>query len=173
MRIIIDGYNLLEAIPECRALEADDAERARNHLVAQLGRYHWLKGHQVSVVFDGWLGGSVVPGRGQVRGVQVIYSQRGEQADDVIRRMAPQVAHQGVVVTSDRALAHSMQRLGAEVIASAEFGKRLRAALMEGGKDVTGDQPGATARPRRLQQKGSARRASRAERRRARKLRNL
>jgi uncharacterized protein len=145
MRIIIDGYNLLKAMPECRSLETLDSERARDHLIGLLGRYRWLKGHQVSVVFDGWLDGHFLPRRLNIRGVQVIYSQRGEQADDVIRQMAPQVAHQGVVVTSDRVLAHHMQCLGAEVMASAQFGERLRTALEKGGAD---DQQEANTSPR-------------------------
>jgi predicted RNA-binding protein with PIN domain len=173
MRIVIDGYNLLKAMPECRPLEALDPERARDHLIALLGRYRWLRGHQLTVVFDGWLEGSALPHRMNARGVQVIYSQRGEQADDVIRRMAPEVAHQGLVVTSDRALAHHIQRLGAEVISAGEFGGRLRTALRgeaKGGSDAQQEMPSL---PRQRQQKGPARRASRAERRRERKLRNL
>ena len=173
MRIIIDGYNLLKAMPECRALESLDPEQAREHLIALVGRYRWLKGHQVAVVFDGWLEGHLLPRRLQSRGVQVIYSQRGEQADDVIRRMAPEVAHQGVVVTSDRSLAQHMQRVGAEVIASAEFGERLRAALSQWGREGSSDHPEAHLPAPRPPQKGATRRASRAERRRERKLRNL
>ena len=169
MRIVIDGYNLLKAIPECRALEARDPDSARDHLLEQLGRYRWLRGHHITVIFDGWLGGQPVERQSRAHGVQVIYSKRGEQADAVIRRLAPQVAHQGVVVTSDRALVSEVQRSGAEVISSAEFGERLERALLaqEEGMDdeIAGDvQP---------KKKGTSRRPSRAERQRERKLRNL
>jgi predicted RNA-binding protein with PIN domain len=173
MRIVIDGYNLLKAMPEYRHRDDLDLERARDQLIALLGRYRWLKGHQVTVVFDGWIDGDLLPRRLNTRGVQVIYSQRGEQADDVIRRVAPQVAHQGVVITSDRALAQHMQRLGAEVVGSAEFAERLHAALFEGEKGRTDDLQEAYVPPGQPHQKGAARRASRAERRRERKLRNL
>ena len=173
MRIVIDGYNLLKAMPEYRHLQDVDLERARDHLIAQLGRYRWRKGHPVTVVFDGWLDGYLLPRRMNTRGVEVIYSQRGEQADEVIRRVAPLVAHQGVVVTSDRALAQHLQRLGAEVIGSAEFGERLRAALFEAERGETGAQQGASSPLRQSQRKRPARRASRAERRRERKWRNL
>jgi uncharacterized protein len=173
MRIVIDGYNLLKAMPECRALEPLAPEQAREYLIALLGRYRWLKGHQVAVVFDGWIGGHLLPRRSHTRGVQVIYSQRGEQADDVIRRMAPQVAHQGVVVTSDRLLAQHMERVGAEVIGSGEFGERLRTALSHSGGERTSERPEVHSSASQAQQKGTARRASRAERRRERKLRNL
>jgi predicted RNA-binding protein with PIN domain len=103
----------------------------------------------------------------------VIYSQRGEQADDVIRRMAPQVAHQGVVVTSDRTLARHVERVGAEVIGSAEFGERLRTVLSHSGREKTCEGTEVDPSASEPQRKGAARRASRAERRRERKLRNL
>jgi predicted RNA-binding protein with PIN domain len=140
MRIVIDGYNLLKAMPECRALETLDPEQVREHLIALLGRYRRLKGHHVVVVFDGWLEGHPPPRHLHNRGVQVIYSRRGGPADDVIRRMASHVAHQGVVVASDRALARHTECEGAEVIGSAEFGERWRTALPSSGRGET-DRP--------------------------------
>ena len=166
MRIVIDGYNLLKAIPDCRALEAKDPEAARDALITRLGRYRWLRGHQVTIIFDGWLAGPPLQRRTNARGVQVIYSQRGEQADTVIRRSAPEVAHQGVVVTSDRALASDMRRLGVEVISSAEFGERLR-------KTFSGLDEGNADEQRPPLRAGSSRRRSRSERRRGGRLRNL
>jgi predicted RNA-binding protein with PIN domain len=174
MRIVIDGYNLLKAIPDCRALEMGDPEAARDHLIACLGRYRWLKGHQVVVVFDGWLAGQPLQRRTNARGVQVIYSPRGEQADEVIRRGASQVAHQGIVVTSDRALANDMRQRGVEVISSAEFGERLRRALSGSGQgDADEPDEESTAQRRPLSKAGRSRRRSRAARRREGRWRNL
>lgn len=171
MRIVIDGYNLLNALPDLGGIAAHDLEDARHHLLMQLGRYGWLRGHQMTVVFDGWIAGQPLERRMQAQGVQVIYSQRGEQADAVIRRLAPQVAHQGVVVTSDRTLASQVQQVGAEVIGAAEFGERLRQALSAGAKgkgEAQADAPAPAS-----QRKGAARRPSRAERARKGKFRNL
>lgn len=109
----------------------------------------------------------------QAHGVQVIYSQRGEQADVVIRRLAPQVAHQGVVVTSDRNLATQVQQVGAEVIGAAEFGERLRKALSAGAKGKEDTQSDAPLPPPASRHRGAARRMSRAERARERRFRNL
>jgi predicted RNA-binding protein with PIN domain len=173
MRIVIDGYNLLKALPECRPLEALDPERARDHLIALLGRYRWLKGHAVTVVFDGWLDGQPLPRRLNARGIQVIYSQRGEQADEVIRRMGPQVAHQGIAVSSDRALARYLGQLGVEVIGSSEFGARLRAALQDRRQEGTDGQQNDFPSPPQSNPKRTGRRASRAERWHQRRLRNL
>jgi len=172
MQIVIDGYNLLKTVPECRALEASDPESARDHLLTQLGRYQSLKGHHLTVVFDGWLSGHPVERRVRVHGVQVIYSKRGELADAVIRRLAPQVAHQGVVVTSDRELASRVRQTGAEVISSAEFGERLRGALLTRERGAVELDEESTS-PRTSHRKGTSRRPSRAERARDRKFRNL
>jgi hypothetical protein len=91
----------------------------------------------------------------------------------VIRRMAPQVAHQGVVVTSDRLLAQHVGRVRAEVIGSAEFGERLRTALSSSAGERSHERPAGEPSASPSPQKGTARRTSRAERRRERKLRNL
>jgi predicted RNA-binding protein with PIN domain len=173
MRIVIDGYNLLKALPDCRGIEAHDPDAARGYLLVQLGRYRWLRGHQITVVFDGWIGGQPIERRSQASGVEVIYSQRGEQADAVIRRLAPQVAHQGVVVTSDRTLASHVQQAGADVIGSVEFGERLRKALVTEEQGTRGQRSNTPDPSHTARHKGTARRASRAERERERKLRNL
>lgn len=173
MRILVDGYNLLKAIPECRSLEAMDPERARDRLLALLGRYRWLKGHQMTVVFDGWLSGLPLSRRLTSHGIQVIYSQRGEQADEVIARMGPQVAHQGIVVSSDRALTNRLERQGVEVIGSSAFGERLHAALQPGPKNAPDDAQETGSSSPQGRAPGSGRRGSRAERRRERRLRNL
>jgi hypothetical protein len=175
MRIVIDGYNLLKAIPACRHREDVDPQGARHLLISQLGRYHWLRGHDMTVIFDGWRDGHPLQHHSQCRGVRVIYSQRGEQADDVIRRMASYVAHQGIIVTSDRSLADTLVRLGADVMDSKAFGERLHAALQDGerGKErnSTPDTGGQALESG--QKKGRARHPSRAARQRDQKLRNL
>jgi predicted RNA-binding protein with PIN domain len=171
MRIVIDGYNLLKAIPECRNREGIDPQGARDLLIVQLGRYHWLRGHHITVIFDGWRDGHPLQQHSQSRGVQVIYSQRGEQADDVIRRMASHVAHQGMVVTSDRALAGALERLGADVIDSESFGERLQAALLGAARGKDGDVGEQSMAPQ--NKKGPSRRPSRAVRQREHKRRNL
>ena len=93
--------------------------------------------------FDGWRDGHPLQHDSQSRGVRVIYAQRGEQADDVIRRMASHVAHQGIVVTSDRGLADTLARLGADVTDSKTLGMAPRCAARwgegQGAKQHHGD----------------------------------
>jgi hypothetical protein len=85
------------------------------------------------------------------------------------------VAHQGIVVTSDRALADTLERLGADVMDSKAFGERLQAALQGGerGKDRDSDPDTGGQTHGSRQRKGRARHPSRAARQRDHKLRNL
>jgi hypothetical protein len=81
----------------------------------------------------------------------------------VIRRMGPQVADQGIAVSSDRALARDLAHLGVEVIGSSEFRARLRAALQHRVQEGTDDQQDVLPSTPHSQPKSAGRCASRAE----------
>ncbi|MBU4321109.1 MAG: NYN domain-containing protein, partial [Nitrospinae bacterium] len=49
--IIIDGYNLI-------GIHHKDLESQRQRLVERLAEYKKIKGHYITVVFDGWKSGS-------------------------------------------------------------------------------------------------------------------
>lgn len=61
-----------------------------------------MKGHDITLVFDGWKSG----GRHQVQtiagGILVIYSRLGDRADEVIKAMIEQDRKEWIVVSSDR-----------------------------------------------------------------------
>lgn len=61
-----------------------------------------MKGHDITLVFDGWKSG----GRHQVQtiagGIRVIYSRLGDRADEVIKAMIEQDRKEWIVVSSDR-----------------------------------------------------------------------
>ena len=100
-------------------------------------------------------------------GLQVVFSRRGERADQAILRFVEKAPSGAVVVTSDRALAHDVARTGALVLSAEEFHERLNRALQEGGggefqkdDESVSESPG----PQRL--KGPARRPSKQAKRR-------
>jgi predicted RNA-binding protein with PIN domain len=88
MHVIIDGYNLL-ALSGWTATGAP-SETAREALLRRLAAYRHRKGHALTVVFDGWQRGHPIESVEHRAGVQVIYSKRGERADQVIERLAQQ-----------------------------------------------------------------------------------
>ena len=120
--VIVDGYNLL--FLDHRNPDQSAREALRN----QLTRYSVLKGRTILLVFDGAKGGSGAPTPRDAAGVTVYYSSGKERADDLIRRLVRE-RREAVVVTSDRDLARSVERLGAAVISSRSFQHRLEQAL--------------------------------------------
>ncbi len=93
--LIIDGYNLI-------GIAHNDLQAARSRLIERLALYHKKKGHDLTVVFDGWKAGTHREEKTTVAGVKIIYSRLGDRADLVIKNIIDQSGNELVVVTSDR-----------------------------------------------------------------------
>jgi len=128
LHLIIDGYNFIRQSPELREYEREDLDKGREMLLRQLSTYQRIKRNAITVVFDGWIEGALTEERDRVGKIQVIFSRRGEKADEVIRRLASQYREKAVVVTSDGDLGYSCRREGCEVITSQEFMTRVEIA---------------------------------------------
>ena len=171
MRLLIDGYNLIPAIPELRRLLRGDLEAGREGLIEMLRTWRRNSGgsHRITVVFDG----KPQRDRGERRsagGIETLFS-RHEIADALILRLLKGDHRGAVLVTSDRALGEAAAPYAADVIRTGEFRDRVRqAALMEG--DFQEDDPPPPPR-RGAQKKGNPRRAPKKERGRNRRLENL
>lgn len=133
MRILIDGYNLIRAVPELAALDRDDLQLGREALLASLASYRALRGHPLVVAFDGSLSPPPQAPRGVV---PVLFSRGGSSADDLIaaRCLAGEA---DLLVTSDAGLTARVGR-SVEVVPSAEFWERVELAL---AAEVKGEVP--------------------------------
>ncbi len=120
--LVVDGYNLLFLS------QRNPDQAARAALRNQLVRYAALKRRTIYLVFDGAARGGETPIRNETGGVVVCYSSGKERADDLIRRLVAE-RREVVVVTSDRELTRSVERLGAAVLSSHDFQDRLDQAL--------------------------------------------
>jgi hypothetical protein len=134
MNIIIDGYNLIRQSDSLRRFERFSLEEGRKELIRRLSHFRKLKGHKITVVFDGWINGSPREERHNETGITIIYSKRGEKADEVIKRMARGSDREIIVVTSDRDIADSISRNGGVAISSPEFEARIQ-TIEAGGPD--------------------------------------
>jgi predicted RNA-binding protein with PIN domain len=171
--LIIDGYNLLGA--RAGRLDGTDLETAREHLLRDLAGYRQRKGHPVTVVFDGWHQGAASERREHRAGVEVVYSRRGERADQVIQRLAEEFGRDCAVVSSDREVADFARARGAFVFGALEFQSRLKLSPAAGHgpggsrKDPADDDlPG-----RRSDKKGNPRKLPKALRKRNRQIRGF
>jgi uncharacterized protein len=169
--LIIDGYNLLG---RTGALSGH-VESAREALLHDLAAYRHRKNHAITVVFDGWQQGHATEQREHRAGVHVIYSKRGERADQVIQRLARDYGSACAVVSSDAEIIGTARAHGAVVIKAEEFTHKLR-----GSSPGTGAMPykeldtGEDDRPRRgPEKKGNPRKLPKSQRQRVRQLKRF
>lgn len=69
-------------------------------------KYKKIKGHAMTVVFDGHKSGMGTENTEIRGGVRIIYSRLGECADDVIKRIISRERREWLVVSSDRSIAN-------------------------------------------------------------------
>lgn len=120
--IIIDGYNVIGVLHS-------DMEAERRRFIESLMEYRKQKGHEITVVFDGWREGRGSEQASVTGGVRVVYSALGEKADAVIKRMiSAGTGRQWIVISSDRDIqAHAWAR-GAVPVGAEDFLRRLESS---------------------------------------------
>src|SRR5262247_3975992 len=163
MEIIIDGYNLIGTDTGLTG----NLEHRRNLLVQRLASYHRNKGHDITVVFDGWRSGSIDEVQQKRDGICIVYSRLGEKADSVIVRLARRQGAGCVVVTSDREVRSAVEHFGVVALYAGEFVEML------GNLGKPFDDQDADYSQQRTPKKGNPRRLSKKERRRREKLNKL
>jgi len=168
--LIVDGYNFIGHDGGLRG----ELRVRRDQLLQRLLVYQRRSGHRLTVVFDGWRSGWPTEQTEWTGGVQVIYSREGEQADEVIARLAREEGAAVVAVSSDRAVQAAVRAGGGVALSCGEFERKLtESARFDSGalQDKDGDDEGGAGAP--LGKKGNPYRRSKADRRKAVKLRKL
>jgi len=113
-KLLIDGYNLIGIFHR-------DLKKARQKLIENLIIYRKKKGHDITLVFDGYkegLGKETMEYQG---GIRIIYSGAGEKADDVIKRIISTEKGFWIVITSDRDIEKSAWRENCVPVSSSVF----------------------------------------------------
>ena len=166
LRLIIDGYNLIRTTDLASAESRDGLEAGRAALLDELAAYRRLKRHDMTVVFDG--AGPLRPSQSKEKGIRVVFTPAGMSADEHIVRLIEEGGDQALVVTSDQGLARRVEAAGAECVSSPQFRQSLLLAAVSDlkGGDETEERPAKPA-------KGPARRLSKRQRRRQRKMSKL
>ena len=174
LHVIIDGYNLLGVRNRGLSKGGFMTESSRELLIGELSMYHQRKGHAVTVVFDGWRDGFTTEQREFRSGVEVLFSRRGERADQVIQRMAEEFGVACAVVSSDREVAESSRAAGAFVMGAQEFvGRLTRSGMSTQPIPWKKDDEGEMRTRRPSEKKGNPRKLPKALRARQRKLKGF
>jgi uncharacterized protein len=176
MHIIVDGYNLIRQSDLLRLHERQGLEAGRKALIYLLAGYRKTRGHRITVVFDGWLGGPPLEERDREAGIEIIYSRRGEKADEVIKRLARQRTDETIVVTADRPVMDAAIRAGATAIPSREFEARIRQIRLAPAQSPVAphkDDDDELPQERGTKKKGPSRKSSRKDRHKQRSMEKL
>jgi predicted RNA-binding protein with PIN domain len=171
-RIIIDGYNLIRQSKTLRAYDAEDIATGREKLIEKLSHYRALKGIPLLVVFDGWQEGNPTEQRTREKGIEIIYSKRGEKADEVIKRLVSRSSGEVTVVTSDREITCFCQSSKCDVIASHLFEEKVEFSFLARIKGLEEDEA-PSQHSTTTKKKGPSRRLPKAKRKALRRLKKL
>ncbi len=141
MHIIIDGYNLIRRSRELARVDSRDLEAGRMALIKLLAAYKKVKGHRITVVFDGAGGPVGASRRDRQRGIDIRFSGPGQTADSLIKAMVKHKGERLLVVSSDREVAGFAEGAGAESLESETFEQRLVLVEMMGVNGEPEEEP--------------------------------
>jgi hypothetical protein len=123
--LLIDGYNFLKRTGLASLFDPSDLEGGRRSVLDALSAYKKERAVRITVVFDAMGGPSLARQKEGYRGIEVIYSKRGETADQVMVETIGASRAGLLVVTSDRAIIDEAKRHGVPFITPS----RLEAAM--------------------------------------------
>jgi len=131
VRILVDGYSLLHNWPELAEDAPRHSEAARDALVEILTQYQDACGTPVTVFFDGRGARRTKPKNEAGKSVEVLFSNAGQTADDLIERAAHRFQDYGevLVVTDDFAERDTVSGFGGSVAGCGNFIAMIQNAL--------------------------------------------
>ena len=133
VRILVDGYSLLHNWPELAPGRARHSAAARDELIRRLTLYQDATGTPVTVFFDGSSPRSGRPNAASSTMVEVLYSRKGQTADQMIERAAHRFGPYGEVlaVTDDHAERDMVISLGGSAASCWSFIQMVQNALAD------------------------------------------
>jgi predicted RNA-binding protein with PIN domain len=131
--VLVDGYSVIHAWLKLRRAAGRSLEQQRDALVRVLQQFGDARHCRVTVVFDGYAAKRKPETLEPTPGVEVLFSEAGKTADDVIERLVGMASDRGriLVVTSDKMERHTVESLGAYSIDAELFEVEVQAALGE------------------------------------------
>lgn len=123
--LILDGYNVLNAVPALKVKMSPTLEEGRNALNELLVEYAAITGEHVVVVYDAYKGRSKTAVIERTGHLEVVFTKENETADSYIESLAEALStnkrNMVRVVTSDWAEQQIVLGTGASRVAPNEF----------------------------------------------------
>ena len=133
--LLVDGYNIIFAWPELKALAESSLEDARKSLIDLLANYHGFHAGELILVFDAYRVSRSMGAEEEIQGIHVVYTKEAETADNyiekAIRRIARERDSRVRVATSDALEQIIILGGGAIRVSAREFRQELEAVQGE------------------------------------------
>ena len=125
--LIIDGYNVIIAWEELKALAEENLDAVRHALAETLASYRGFTGSEVVLVFDGYAVKGNPGTKDSVNGVRVVFTKENESADLYIQSLLREIGknRRVRVVTSDNLIRLSAFGSGILRTGAREFGNEV------------------------------------------------
>jgi len=138
VRILVDGYSLLHNWPQLARGQPRHSAAARDELIRRLTLYQDAVGTPVTVFFDGSAPRSGTKTAAIQGEVEVLYSPRGQTADQMIERAAYRFRSFGEVlaVTDDHVERETVLSVGGMAASCSNFIQMVESALAEQADDL-------------------------------------
>jgi uncharacterized protein len=133
VRILVDGYSLLHSWPELAPGRPRHSAAARDELIRRLTLYQDTIHTPITIIFDGSGPKRRAATDAEVSQVEVLYSQGGQTADDLIERAAYRFAAYGEIlaVTDDQAERETVISVGGLASSCDNFVRDVENTLAE------------------------------------------
>lgn len=171
IHILVDGYNLMHAL-DSRLIKT--LEEKRQDLIERLSAYQSKKGMEITVVFDG-AQGNIFASRDRYQRVTIVFTLPPQSADDWIIRECRENPGQYLVVSNDQEIVRAAETNGCMSLSNEHFlGKMEMAKAYDDFASDEKTEDGSPLYPKiSTKKKGVAKKASKKERRKLSRLKNL
>jgi uncharacterized protein len=138
VRILIDGYSLLHSWPQIAPGKPRHSAVAREELIHWLARYQDATRTPITVFFDGAGAPPNVPKEISSPEMEIVFSEAGQTADQLIERVTHRLLHYGevLVVTDDYAERDTVLAIGGLASSCDHFIETLESTLQELHQDL-------------------------------------
>ena len=128
--LLVDGYNIIFAWEELKALAAVGIDAARGRLIEIISNYQGIKKCNLVVVFDAYKIKGHETEEIRYNNISIIYTAQDETADQYIERFAYQNFEKySITVATSDALEQSIARgKGCRIISAREFEEEIKNA---------------------------------------------
>ncbi|MCR4805021.1 MAG: NYN domain-containing protein [Clostridia bacterium] len=131
--LIVDGYNIIFAWPELKALAKESFTAARERLIEMLVNFQAYRGGELVLVFDGYKVKGNPGSREDAGGIHIAYTKENQSADQYIESLVHEIGknYHVRVATSDGLIQLAALRMGVVRESARELECEVRKALDE------------------------------------------